>query len=107
METYTAVGYKSFVAKAARPGTCLQKEKEKGKAPKARGREGRAGWGTATREFWGRPHRGTMATGGRDRGQHPWGGEDTGKVLERQGEPGEAVRAVSAEDQLASITDFI
>lgn len=84
----------------------FKKKKRKAKPPK-RGAERDVQGGERPPGSWGRPHGKTMATGGRDRGQHPWGGEDTGKVLERQGEPGEAVRAVSAEDQLASITDFI
>lgn len=75
METYTAVGYKSFVAKAARPGTCLQKEKVKGKAPK-RGTCGAVGWEQP-------PHVGDVPSGK----PKPWSGDSArrggdGKGLE-------------------------
>lgn len=75
METYTAVGYKSFVAKAARPGTCLQKEKVKGKAPK-RGTCRAVGWEQP-------PHVGDVPNGD----PKPWSGDSArrggdGKGLE-------------------------
>lgn len=82
METYTAVGYKSFVAKAARPGTCLQKEKVKGKALKL---------GMCRAVGWEQPlHVGDVPNGD----PKPWSGDSTqqggdGKGMEhRRARPG-------------------
>jgi len=110
VETYTAVGYKSFVANTARPGTCLQKKKRENKCKlqEASGWQrcaGLAGLGRLGGGCRG-PGDVPVAMAMCPRGCGTRSGEG-GKVSEHRGERGKAVRALSAEDQLASITDFI